>query len=255
MIATYAAFGIEARHRPPADIVVHGRKIGASAAAVIGAATIVIGSFLFDFDHAAMAEALRAPSLEFRAAFRVALQTSMTSMRALLAPCPSREAVKRRFVVEAGQCLDLPIEASLPTTRETEAIEREAVALSDPLWTKGRESACAPEAVKLAEGTRLTERKVATAAGIVRLVYLERDGRTAALEILGPLGGMTAAAKDALARRLTDTALEPQAIRAALAAAKTALGLPLEASVLETLAGALAAPRHATVIAKPSSTP
>src|SRR5205823_4636443 len=38
VVATYAALGIAAAHRPPADIVVGERKLGAIAAAAIGEA-------------------------------------------------------------------------------------------------------------------------------------------------------------------------------------------------------------------------
>ncbi|MSP48156.1 MAG: lipoate--protein ligase family protein [Alphaproteobacteria bacterium] len=55
VLRTYADLGITARHRPLNDVQVDNRKLGASAAAEIGEAVVVAGSFLFDFDMETMA--------------------------------------------------------------------------------------------------------------------------------------------------------------------------------------------------------
>jgi lipoate-protein ligase A len=45
---------------------VAGRKIGGTGAASIGEATVMVGSFMFDFDTETMSRCLKVPSEKFR---------------------------------------------------------------------------------------------------------------------------------------------------------------------------------------------
>ncbi|VAW17087.1 Lipoate-protein ligase A, partial [hydrothermal vent metagenome] len=62
VVRTYKELGIEAQFRPANDIHVNGRKIGGTGAASIDDATVMAGSFMFDFDTATMARCLKVPS-------------------------------------------------------------------------------------------------------------------------------------------------------------------------------------------------
>ena len=66
LIATYRELGIQASFRPVNDVHVEGRKIVGTGAARIGAAEVVVGNFIFDFDTEMMARVLRTPSEAFR---------------------------------------------------------------------------------------------------------------------------------------------------------------------------------------------
>ncbi|MBT4038937.1 MAG: lipoate--protein ligase family protein, partial [Rhodospirillales bacterium] len=50
VVRTYQDFGVDAAYRPINDIHVRGRKIGGTGAASLGEATVMAGSFMFDFD-------------------------------------------------------------------------------------------------------------------------------------------------------------------------------------------------------------
>ena len=58
VVRTYRELGVQADYRPINDIHVAGRKIGGTGAASIGEATVMAGSFMFDFDTATMAKCL-----------------------------------------------------------------------------------------------------------------------------------------------------------------------------------------------------
>lgn len=59
VVRTYRELGVQADYRPINDIHVAGRKIGGTGAASIGEATVMAGSFMFDFDTATRPSACR----------------------------------------------------------------------------------------------------------------------------------------------------------------------------------------------------
>ena len=75
-----------------------GRKIGGTGAASIGEATVMVGSFMFDFDTATMARCLKVPSEKFRDKLKTTLDDYMTTMTRELSTLPSRDDVKARFL-------------------------------------------------------------------------------------------------------------------------------------------------------------
>ena len=87
VVRTYRELGVEAEYRPVNDIQVKGRKIGGTGAASIGEATVMVGSFMFDFDTATMAHCLKVPSEKFRDKLRQTLDDYMTTMAKELARC------------------------------------------------------------------------------------------------------------------------------------------------------------------------
>ena len=104
-VRTYRDFGVAAEYRPINDIQVAGRKIGGTGAASIGEATVMVGSFMFDFDTATMARCLKVPSEKFRDKLKTTLDDYMTTMTRELATVPSRDDVKARFLKHCAAVL------------------------------------------------------------------------------------------------------------------------------------------------------
>lgn len=73
-IAVHRRFGVPARLRAPADLVVDDRKCSGNAAGDIGGSVAFVGNILLDFDVARMCRVLRVPD----DAFRSRLETAMT---------------------------------------------------------------------------------------------------------------------------------------------------------------------------------
>ncbi len=242
VLMTYADLGIAAAYRPPNDVQVDGRKLGASAAAEIGEAVVVAGSFLFDFDRERMARSLRVPSEAFRDVLRRSLADHMTTMRQLLAERPARERVKALFVGYIATTLAVEPVADTPTAREMAAIGATATRHADPAWTHQVGRKLVAGGVKIAEGVHLTEGERQTAGGLVRARLLEQDGRIKDLDLAGDVTCLPADGLVRLARRLTGLALDPPAALAAeIAIAMGALGLDMPGVSAEDLTETLQA--------------
>ena len=122
VLRTYRSLGIAAQYRPINDIHVDGRKIGGTAAAWIGEATVLGGSFLFDFDGATMARCLKVPSEKFRDKLATTLADYITSMAKLLPAVPPRPLVKQRYLDAVAEWLGEELAESNPTPAERAAI-------------------------------------------------------------------------------------------------------------------------------------
>jgi lipoate-protein ligase A len=246
VLATYADLGIAATHRPLNDVEAGGRKLGATAAAEIGEAVVIAGSFLFDFDRETMARALRVPDDTFRDLLRRSLVEHMATMRDLLPVPPAREQVKERFLGHVAATFAVEPAEDRPTASETAAIDAAFARHADTAWTHRHGRKLVTGGVKIAEGVHLTEGERRTAGGRVRVRLVEQDGRIRDLALTGEVTCLPADGLARLAMRLTGLALDPPAeIEAEVARAVGALGLDLPgisaSEIAETIRSARAA--------------
>ena len=175
-VAAYRRIGISAEHRPVNDIVVGHRKIGGTGAAQIGAATVLVGSIMMDFDSVAMARLLRVPSEKFRDKMVESLQDYMTTVRRELGDAtPTREEAVRGLVEAFAGVLGETVEEDGLTLRETEETERLARILFDPGFVY-QDEGWLQAGVKIREGVRLYEGVHKAPGGLMRVIYRERDG-------------------------------------------------------------------------------
>ncbi len=93
VVRTYQDLGVDAQYRPVNDIHVNGRKIGGTGAASIGDATVMAGSFMFDFDTEKMSKCLKVPSEKFRDKLKSGLDDYMTTIAKELEVAPSRDVL------------------------------------------------------------------------------------------------------------------------------------------------------------------
>ena len=224
VVRTYRDLGIEANFRPVNDIQVKGRKIGGTGAASIGEATVMVGSFMFDFDTETMARCLKVPSEKFRDKLFQSLNDYMTTMVKELGAPPGRETVKALFLRHCADVLGVEPVEDRPTEAEEAAIARAEAALSDPDWTYSKGRKFVELGVKIADGTHLTESAHKAPGGLLRVHLLERDGRIEDLMVSGDFTCLPAEGMDRLAARLKGQALEQTALEAAIAAAMQAEG-------------------------------
>lgn len=175
-VAAYRAMGIDAEHRPVNDITVGPRKIGGTGAATIGAATVLVGSILLDFDTAAMARTLRVPSEKFRDKLVQSLGDYMTTVRRELGDAaPSRAVATQLLVSQFAEVLGEGVEDSRLTPEETQGLHRFEELLFDPEFVYRREGWLQP-GVKIREGVRLLEGLHKAQGGLIRLLFREREG-------------------------------------------------------------------------------
>lgn len=244
VVRTYRELGVEAAYRPVNDIQVNGRKIGGTGAATIGDATVMVGSFMLDFDTATMSKCLKVPSEKFRDKLRQTLDDYMTTMVKELGRMPDRANLKARFLRHCADVLGVePIEDQ-PTAAEWAAIHAAEAQLADPEWTDVQRRKLVAQGVKIAAGTHLTEAAAKAPGGLIRVSLLEREGHVADLVVTGDFTCLPPDGIDRLTARLPGTALTREALEPALAEGIADLGLDLPGVSPADLATAILAAVH-----------
>jgi lipoate-protein ligase A len=182
---TYHELGVDANFRPINDIHVGRKKIGGTGAATIENATVMVGSFMFDFDTETMAKALKVPSEKFRDKLRTSLDDYMTTMKKELSKTPSREKVKALFLKQVTECLGVEVDEDFASMSELDAInEQESILASDD-WTYQLGRKFVEMGVKIAADTHLTESSHKAEGGLIRVQLLEKDQRIEDVVISG----------------------------------------------------------------------
>ena len=115
VVRTYKDFGVNAAYRPINDIQVDGRKIGGTGAASIGEATLMVGSFMYDFDTETMAKCLKVPSEKFRDKLRQGLNDYMTTLAKELETPPARDVLIEKFLAHCHDVLGVDPVFDQPT--------------------------------------------------------------------------------------------------------------------------------------------
>lgn len=226
-VRTYRELGVQAEYRPINDIQVAGRKIGGTGAASIGEATVMVGSFMFDFDTATMSRCLRVPSEKFRDKLKSTLDDYMTTMTRELGTPPSRDEVKERFLRHCADVLDVTVAADQPTAAEEAAIAGQEAILSDPAWTHRQGRKFVELGVKISAGTHLTESMYKAPGGLIRAHLVGRDGAIADLMLSGDYTCLPVDGADRLAAALVGTRLDTEALTAAAGEAMQRLALDM----------------------------
>lgn len=176
LVRTYRALGVDAVLRPVNDIHVEGKKIGGTGAAQIGLARVVVGSFMFDFDKAAMARILKVSDEKMRDKVFESFDEYMTTMREQLAEVPPRRDVISLYLEKCAETLDAEIVPGSWTAEEEAVAARLDAEFATREWLhqKGRRRAAS---VKIHEGVRVVAGALKAPGGLVRVTTTLHDGR------------------------------------------------------------------------------
>lgn len=238
VVRTHRDFGIAAVYRP-----VNGYKIGGTGAASIGEATVMVGSFMFDFDTAMMARCLKVPSEKFRDKLRQTLDDYMTTMTKELTTPPARADVLARFLTHCAVVLGVTPDPSRPTPAEQSAIASAAAKLSDPVLSAAPGHRLRELGVKIYADTHLAESAHKAPGGLIRAALLSQDGRIADLVISGDLTCLPPDGIDRLSAALKGTELDAPVLTAEIARWLNDTGLDLPGVTATDLAAAILAAR------------
>ncbi len=184
LIATYRDFGIEAYFRPINDVHVAGKKIGGTGAARIASADVVVGSFMFDFDRATMAGALKVSSEKMRDKIAEALAQYVTTMRDLLGEVPSREKVVAKYLAHCEAGLGRPTVAGRFSPREIAKAEALDEMLASPGWLH-QKGGLQGSGVKIHEDVYVAEAVRKAPGGLVRVSACLDNGQLGELTLSG----------------------------------------------------------------------
>ncbi len=217
-IDTYRHFGVEAAYHPVNDIVAGGKKIGGTGAGDIGDATVIVGSFMLDFDIEQMVKVIQAPSEKFQDKMYKTMQENMTTMRAELGEVPPLDELKAVFRDAVEDRLGWDLEDASPTDDEQAAIQAARDELADPEWVR-RKGLHGPEGrAKVKEGVHVSEGRHKAEGGLIRATVVEADGRIDDLVLSGDIQILPETGLDELAADLVGEPLDENEIRDAVAA-------------------------------------
>jgi lipoate-protein ligase A len=226
-VRTYQELGVNAQYRPVNDIQVNGRKIGGTGAASIGEATVMVGSFMFDFDTATMARCLKVPSEKFRDKLKSTLDDYMTTMTKEMPVLPDRADVLARFLKHCADVLGVEPVMDTATAKELELIAQQERELSDPEWTYRKGRKLNEMGVKISAGRHLTESMHKARGGLIRTHLLAHGGRINDLLLSGDFTCLPEGGVEQLADALRGAPLEEAALTKAITEAIAALHLDI----------------------------
>jgi lipoate-protein ligase A len=181
---TYQALGIAAYHRPVNDIHVGGKKVGGTGAAEIGAAEVLVGSLMFDFDRQAMARVLKVPSEKMRDKNHQSLEQYMTTIRDELGCVPDRRRLKNLYLDRCSRALG----RELTPCSWSGALEARALQIDARFRSREwlfQEGAYRRPGIKIHEDVEVTESVLKAPGGLIRLTVRLRNGRVEDLSVSG----------------------------------------------------------------------
>ena len=181
IVRCYRALGIEAVFHAPNDIGVGERRLGGTGAGAICAATVFVGSFLFDFDRDSMANSLRAPSAGFRRAYGEALRRYLVTVREL-DPALTQAHARAALFKSVAQYESWAPEQDDPRAAEMAAIAAWEAELDADDWAHAPRRRVA-HGVKIVARTYLTETTCVINDEPATLRLVSRNGAVAAVEI------------------------------------------------------------------------
>jgi len=184
---TYRALGINAYLKLPNDIQVNGRKLGGTGAATIENATIMVGSFLYDFDYQTMGDCLNLPSSAFRQTFIQLLRCHMTTIQESISPIPTYQQLMAVFLQNIQQHCGLSILQDQLTSRECEKITVAENELASPEWLFQSGRRLITNGVKIASHTYLLEINLPSMEGGVRMLLLQKDGKVGGCQLVNQM--------------------------------------------------------------------
>jgi lipoate-protein ligase A len=244
VVRTYQEMGINANFRPVNDIQVEGRKIGGTGAASIDDATVMVGSFMLDFDTATMAKCLKVPSEKFRDKLKQTLDDYMTTMVKQLGAMPDRDDLKARFLRHCAEVLGVEPVEDQPTEREWAAIHEAEAELSDPDWIDAQHRKMVAMGVKISADTHLTESAHKAPGGLIRVNLLDSEGTVGDLLISGDFTCLPPEGVDRLAAALKGVNLVAYELEQAAGKAMADLGLEMPGIAAEDIATAVMGAVH-----------
>jgi len=213
LVETYQQLGIPANYRPINDVHVQGKKIGGTGAAQMGAAEVVVGSLMFDFNFELMSKVLRVSSEKMRDKIFQSLNEYMTTMTKHLGHTPDRDAVVNLYIEKVEAALGRKVMRGEPTAKElalAEELDRQ-FATDEWLYQKG---GLRQVGVKIHEDVRVLEAAHKAPGGLIRVTARVRDGRIDDVTLSGDFTMLPKFAPGALELALRGTALDAGAVKA-----------------------------------------
>jgi len=188
-VNTYRRLGLDVYHRPINDLQIEGRKIGGTGAVEIGLSTVVVGSFMFDFNYELMAQILKVPSEKFRDKIYQNVRDYITNIKkefsGLKKVPPSKERVKEIFLEEVGSYFNAELEFKdkLELHEIKKLIEiRKKMTGKTWLLKKGK---FLDRKIKITSDVSIYEGSYKSKGGLIRITLSKQNERVMDIDISG----------------------------------------------------------------------
>ena len=189
VVNTFIKLGLNVRHRPINDLHIDGKKIGGTGAAEIGNSTVVVGSFMLDFNYELMPQILKVPSEKFRDNVYQNVKDYVTTIKKEFGiigqDVPSREKIIKTFLDEVSNYFN----AGLFSKNSLDVYEKEKLPeirklLLDENWLK-RKGKFPGRKVKITTDVNIFEGNYKSAGGLIRITATLLGNKLKEIDISG----------------------------------------------------------------------
>jgi len=173
VVNTYIKLGLNVQHRPINDLHIDGKKIGGTGAAEIGNSTVVVGSFMLDFNYELMPQILKVPSEKFRDKVYQNVKDYVTTIKKefdiIGQALPSREKIIETFLDEVSSYFNVKLffKNSLYDYEKEKLLEIRKLLL-DENWLK-RKGKFSSQKVKITTDVNIFEGNYKSTGGLIRI--------------------------------------------------------------------------------------
>lgn len=173
VVNTYVKLGLNVCHRPINDLHIDGKKIGGTGAAEIGNSTVVVGSFMLDFNYELMPQILKVPSEKFRDKVYQNVKDYVTTIKKEFGiigqTSPSREKIIETFLDEVSSYFNVELfsKNSLDDYEKEKLLEIRKLLL-DENWLK-RKGKFSSQKVKITTDINIFEGNYKSTGGLIRI--------------------------------------------------------------------------------------
>ncbi|MBM3707303.1 MAG: lipoate--protein ligase family protein [Actinobacteria bacterium] len=188
-VNTYRRLGLDVYHRPINDLQLEGRKIGGTGAVEIGLSTVIVGSFMFDFNYELMAKILKVSSEKFRDKIYQNIRDYVTNIKKeflkLKKVPPSRDRVKEIFLEEVNNYFNAELEFKEKLqAHEINKLIGIRKKLTDKKWLlkKGK---FLDRKIKITSDVSICEGSYKSKGGLVRIALSKQNDRILDIDISG----------------------------------------------------------------------
>ncbi len=191
VIHTLCRYGLDARLRPPNDILVNNRKISGNGAVTIDDVSILAGDILLELPIELMMHVIRVPSEKFRDKLADSMAQWLTSLETELGTLPNRDEIKRFLLEDFEEELGIHLEPGTVTSEEQSYLDEYLQERKSETWIFGKDyrykqltSIEHVRSTKVREGVTVceTEHK---ADKLIRVTVLILDGKIDGISISG----------------------------------------------------------------------
>ena len=177
VVETYRRFGVTAQYRPINDIInAEGRKISGNGAAEIEGMVVLVGNFIFDFNHEMMSKVLRVPDEKFRDKVYTTMTENLTTMQREIGRMPDTAELTATFVQQLEPLIGPMVARELDAELAAEA-DRLVTEMLRPDWLFVSDRRRVEREVKIAGNASVIEKVIKTPGGLLRVTAVNQNDR------------------------------------------------------------------------------